>query len=348
MLLKVGALAKKTGLTVRTLHHYDEIGLLTPSHRSEAGYRLYTCADLARLHHIQALKQFGFALVEIGEILANQPLSVVDIIDQQLQILTQQAEHIERLRQQLGRMKTHVQQGKPLVMADWLATLELMSMYEKYFSPEEIKVLEQHRQQAGADLDARWAELVKTMQALYDRGVAAEEPQVQQYAAEWTALAQQTVGNDTSLLIKMDAMTRQEQAIQQQSGITPELLDYVMAAIVARQASIYQRYLTPQELTLVNQGRMATAKQWPPLVYAMRQLLNQGLSVSHPQVHVLAQQWQTLLEQTYPQGDGQLRIKLRQAYAQEPELLRGTGLDMALLEFVGRAMAALGQTTCVD
>jgi DNA-binding transcriptional MerR regulator len=53
MLLKVGDLARRTGLTVRTLHHYDEVGLLKPSGRSDAGYRLYSQADVQRLHGIQ-------------------------------------------------------------------------------------------------------------------------------------------------------------------------------------------------------------------------------------------------------------------------------------------------------
>ena len=56
MLLKVGELAKKSGLTVRTLHHYDAIGLLTPSARADNGYRLYNRDDIARLHRIQALR----------------------------------------------------------------------------------------------------------------------------------------------------------------------------------------------------------------------------------------------------------------------------------------------------
>ena len=52
MRLKVGELARRTGLTVRTLHHYDEIGLLAPSQRSDSGYRLYSQADVQRLHAI--------------------------------------------------------------------------------------------------------------------------------------------------------------------------------------------------------------------------------------------------------------------------------------------------------
>ena len=61
-MLKVGALAKRAGLTVRALHHYDAIGLLSPSARSDAGYRLYNRADIARLHQVQALRRFGMAL----------------------------------------------------------------------------------------------------------------------------------------------------------------------------------------------------------------------------------------------------------------------------------------------
>ena len=68
---KVGELAARTGLTVRTLHHYDAIGLLSPSDRTESmhgsGHRLYTADDLARLHQILCLKQLGFALEQIRE-----------------------------------------------------------------------------------------------------------------------------------------------------------------------------------------------------------------------------------------------------------------------------------------
>jgi DNA-binding transcriptional MerR regulator len=67
--LKVGELAKRTGLTVRTLHHYDEIGLLKPSLHTEAGYRLYTRGDVARLQQVLSLRQLGFALEEIRDCL---------------------------------------------------------------------------------------------------------------------------------------------------------------------------------------------------------------------------------------------------------------------------------------
>ena len=78
--LKVGELARRSGLTIRTLHHYDSIGLLCPSARSEAGYRLYSDADVARLHGIQALRQWGLGLSEIGALLANQGATLPAIL----------------------------------------------------------------------------------------------------------------------------------------------------------------------------------------------------------------------------------------------------------------------------
>lgn len=65
----VGELSAQAGVSVRTLHHYDEMGLLVPSERSEAGYRLYAYSDLERLQEILVWRQLGFALEEIRALL---------------------------------------------------------------------------------------------------------------------------------------------------------------------------------------------------------------------------------------------------------------------------------------
>ncbi|USQ76172.1 MerR family transcriptional regulator [Ornithinimicrobium cryptoxanthini] len=67
--LTVGQVAESFGVTVRTLHHYDEIGLLSPSERSAAGYRLYTDEDLTRLQHVVVYRRLGFPLEQISELL---------------------------------------------------------------------------------------------------------------------------------------------------------------------------------------------------------------------------------------------------------------------------------------
>ena len=78
--LKVGELAKRTGLTVRTLHHSDEIGLLRPSLHTEAGHRLYTAADVARLQRVLSLRQLGFSLEEVRDCLTRPGFSPLEVI----------------------------------------------------------------------------------------------------------------------------------------------------------------------------------------------------------------------------------------------------------------------------
>ncbi|HTR71527.1 MAG TPA: MerR family transcriptional regulator [Mycobacteriales bacterium] len=69
---RVGELAERTGLTVRTLHHYDQLGLLAPSSRTSGGHRSYTGDDVARLHRIIALRSCGLSLEQIGEALSSE------------------------------------------------------------------------------------------------------------------------------------------------------------------------------------------------------------------------------------------------------------------------------------
>src|SRR5690349_6871190 len=104
MLLKVGELAKRSGLTVRTLHHYYAIGLLTPSARADNGYRLYDRNDVARLHRIQALRRFGLALADIGAYLAQPDTPLTSVVARQIAMLDQQIEQASQLRERLARL----------------------------------------------------------------------------------------------------------------------------------------------------------------------------------------------------------------------------------------------------
>ena len=79
MLIQVGELAKRAGITVRTLHHYEQTGLLLPSARSAAGYRLYNLVDVQRLHMIQVLAKAGLELAEIRDFLKQESLSLTEL-----------------------------------------------------------------------------------------------------------------------------------------------------------------------------------------------------------------------------------------------------------------------------
>src|SRR4029077_18355302 len=93
--LKVGELAKRTGLTVRTLHHYDEIGLLKPSLHTESGHRLYTARDVGRLQQVGSLRQLGFSLEQVHECLDRAGFSPLEVIRL----------HVARLREQIDMQR---------------------------------------------------------------------------------------------------------------------------------------------------------------------------------------------------------------------------------------------------
>ncbi len=93
----VGQVSGFAGVTVRTLHHYDRAGLLTPGERSPGGYRLYGEADLARLQQILFYRELGFALDEIAEILADPQADALDQLRARRRTLREQIDKLERL-----------------------------------------------------------------------------------------------------------------------------------------------------------------------------------------------------------------------------------------------------------
>src|SRR5215211_9427810 len=88
---KVGELARRTGLSVRTLHYYEEIGLLSPSRRTDGGHRLYAGGDVVRLQQIKSLRQLGFNLREVKECLDRPDFPLRRVISL----------HILRLRERI-------------------------------------------------------------------------------------------------------------------------------------------------------------------------------------------------------------------------------------------------------
>ncbi|MFG1953656.1 MerR family transcriptional regulator [Micromonospora sp. NPDC048830] len=98
----VGRVAKAAGVTVRTLHHYDEIGLLSPSGRSPAGYRRYDDADLERLQLIRYYRELGFPLEEIATILDDPDADPAAHLRRQHELLTGR---ITRLREMVAAIE---------------------------------------------------------------------------------------------------------------------------------------------------------------------------------------------------------------------------------------------------
>ncbi|HUN32937.1 MAG TPA: MerR family transcriptional regulator [Trebonia sp.] len=95
--LTVGRLAELAGVTVRTLHHYDEIGLVRPSRRSAAGYRVYSPADVERLRQVLVYRRLGFGLAEVAEMVSDPSADPVAHLRRQRALLVTQREHMDAL-----------------------------------------------------------------------------------------------------------------------------------------------------------------------------------------------------------------------------------------------------------
>jgi DNA-binding transcriptional MerR regulator len=92
----VGAVAALTGVSVRTLHHYDHIGLVVPSVRTPAGYRGYTDADIERLHFVLVYRSVGMPLEEIRALLDDSSADVLEHLQHQHDVLLEQAERLQQ------------------------------------------------------------------------------------------------------------------------------------------------------------------------------------------------------------------------------------------------------------
>lgn len=92
--MQIGEVAARTELSIATVRHYDEVGLVTPSARSTGGFRLYTEADLDRLLVIRRMKPLGFTLAEMRDLLAS-----LDVLDGNRTTKTERSSAAEHLRQ---------------------------------------------------------------------------------------------------------------------------------------------------------------------------------------------------------------------------------------------------------
>ena len=127
---RVGELARSTGLTVRTLHYYDEIGLVSPSLRSGGGHRVYTDSDVERLYRVCMLRRLGLPLAQITDALDAEPGTVSAILAAHLDEIDRRLETEQRLRGRLAHLLSQPAEGTSARGRDLLEVLEDMTVIE--------------------------------------------------------------------------------------------------------------------------------------------------------------------------------------------------------------------------
>jgi DNA-binding transcriptional MerR regulator len=237
-MFRVQQFAKLAHVTVRTLHHYDRLGLLKPSARSDGGYRLYRQEDLGRLEKILVLKYLGMPLREIAELLdakRGEQETLGETLERQSHVLRERREGLDRvLRAVESARRQMVASAEP----DWLLCQNILKEIEMqetqkwsetYYSPEARQGIAESAKtftpEMQAEVSAKWTRMYADVQSALDRGVAPASDEGRALAARWMALVGAFTGGKPQVLEGLnklyadrgnwpkDAMTEEQKAM---------------------------------------------------------------------------------------------------------------------------------------
>jgi DNA-binding transcriptional MerR regulator len=148
---RIGELARETGLTVRTLHHYDQLGLLSPLSRTEGGHRCYTSGDVRRLHRIVALRSLGISLEEIGTLLDGEP-DPTGLLRRQLDVVEERIRKASDLRARLLDVLNNLGRNAEPSTQQLLQLIEETIAMNEPMTPEQFAELKEELQRQVREL----------------------------------------------------------------------------------------------------------------------------------------------------------------------------------------------------
>lgn len=206
----VGELARKAGVTVRTLHHYDQLGILTPSDYTAAGYRLYGEAALLQLQQILTLKALGLPLEDIQRVLADPGFELRQALRQQKLALQARLRALQEAVETLEQVESQLEQAQPLEPELLFKMMEVIQMKQsqewtsQFYTPEQLASL-QARREADPDEASRgtqaWNELFTEIRQFLGQDPAGEaiQSRLPEWEARWNSLIQAFTRGDRGM-----------------------------------------------------------------------------------------------------------------------------------------------------
>jgi MerR family transcriptional regulator, thiopeptide resistance regulator len=209
-LYRASQFAERAGVSVRTLHHYDRLGLLKPSGHTEAGYRLYAESDLTRLEEIVALKFIGFPLKKIRELLNRKPMDlpaalrlqrkIIEEKRRRLNLVMRAIEHAERVVQpgtaaasaRSGRTSRSGEDGAWEALRKIIEVIHMQQDWEfinKYYTDEQLADLRTRwNPELQAKAEADWRSLILDVEAAVAASENPASAKAQELATRWQGL----------------------------------------------------------------------------------------------------------------------------------------------------------------
>ncbi len=210
--MTVGEMAKKMGVTVRTLQYYDKEGLLSPSAESEGGRRLYTDKDLITLHQIISLKSLGFSLDDIKKRLISleTPTDVANALTEQADDIRQKIEQLKASLSAIEQLKAEVLQMQTVNFnkyADIIVNLQMENDFYYLIKRFDNDTLDHIRskfdKESGLDFMDRFNRLSDEIVQLQKENVPPDSGKCQQAVKEYWGLIMEFTNGDMSMLPKL-------------------------------------------------------------------------------------------------------------------------------------------------
>jgi len=212
--------AEKAKVTVRTLHHYDRLGLLKPYRRTANGFRLYGENEFARLQQILTLKFIGFSLAQIKKILANRSFVLAETLELQRDVLQRQATRIKSALAAIERAAETMRQNGTTCWESFNQIIEVINMEQntewtrKYYTESAQAKVEERKKLWSPELQERvsndWKELFLEIKAAIADEVRPSDERAQKLAARWNALIDEFTGGDAEIRKGLNKMYADE------------------------------------------------------------------------------------------------------------------------------------------
>ncbi|WP_141527978.1 MerR family transcriptional regulator [Bacillus sp. AFS023182] len=237
-MISIQELTKETGVTVRTLRYYDQIDLLRPSGKTEGGHRLYSETDVIRLQQILFLKEIGFSLKEITNMLVTGGFSLKESLEQQLKFVQEEKKKFTRMERILQAVVYSAELEGEL---NWKIMFELIQlsqqsprireMFQKQiFSDEEQKLLRNLPNMSEEDENVReWVDILKQLRSFMTEGKDTSHDEVQEATKRLMGKCIEMANGDEAFLDKLWEVRKSKEDSQKMNmyPIEEELLAYM-------------------------------------------------------------------------------------------------------------------------
>jgi DNA-binding transcriptional MerR regulator len=245
---KTAEFARLAGVTVRTLHHYDRLGLLKPSGRTAKGYRLYGERDFARLQQIVTLKFIGFPLKQIKNILKRGSFDLAKELRSQREIIVEQRRRLELAVKAIEKVEgvlASTDEPDWEVFAEIIEVINMqndMTWTDTYYSEEAKQKIAERAATVPRDAIEQaqrdWPALIKDVEASLGEDPASDK--VQALAERWANLVQGFTGGDAEIQKGLNKMyaDRQNWPATFPKPYSDEVQAFMQKALVIRKGRV--------------------------------------------------------------------------------------------------------------